>query len=116
MIETMRAWIEPLDLSNDALAYEAISEVPPGGHYFGAPHTLSRFENAFHRPLISDVRNFQNWAEAGAHNATKRANLIWKRMLEQYTQPPLDKARLEAIDVYIAKRTNEITQKGLGAM
>jgi trimethylamine--corrinoid protein Co-methyltransferase len=116
MIETMCAWMAPLDLSNDALAFDAISEVPPGGHYFGASHTLSRFENAFHRPLVSDVRNFQNWAEAGGHDATRRANLIWKRMLEQYNQPQLDKARLEAIEGYIAKRREEIANKGLGVM
>jgi len=114
MIETMRAWLAtPLDLSDDALAFDAIKEVPPGGHYFGSPHTMARYETAFYRPLVSDVRNFQAWAEAGSVDATHRANGIWKRLLEAYQPPPLDPARLEAVDAYIGKRREEIAARGL---
>ncbi len=87
MIETMRAWLGPMDLSDDALAFDAIKEVPPGGHFFGATHTLSRFETAFHRSLVSDVRNFENWRDAGSPDTTRRANAVWKRMLESYSSP-----------------------------
>jgi trimethylamine--corrinoid protein Co-methyltransferase len=113
MIETMRAWMLPLDVSDEALAFDAIKEVPPGGHFFGASHTMSRFETAFHRPLVSDVRNFQNWAEAGSLTATQRANAIWKRLLENYSAPPIDAAKVEEIDAYIARRREEIAVHGL---
>jgi trimethylamine--corrinoid protein Co-methyltransferase len=113
MLDTMRAWLAPLDVGEAALAFEAIKDVPPGGHYFGADHTMARFETAFHRPLVSDVKNFQAWAEAGSHDATRRANTVWKRLLEHYQPPPLDHARLEAIDAYIAKRREEIARTGL---
>ena len=67
MIETMKGWMcTPLDVSDEALAFEAIKEVAPGGHYFGATHTMSRFETAFHRPLVSDIRPFQTWVESGS--------------------------------------------------
>jgi trimethylamine--corrinoid protein Co-methyltransferase len=114
MIDTMRAWLgQPLDVSDEALAFEAIAEVQPGGHYFGAGHTMARFENAFHRPIVSDVKNYQNWAEAGSLTATQRAHAIWKRLLDSYEAPPLDPARVEAIDAYIARRREEIAVKGL---
>ena len=113
MIETMKAWMTPLDVSDEALAFDAIKEVQPGGHYFGATHTLSRFEHAFHRPMISDIRPFESWVEAGSHDATWRANAMWKRLLENYQQPALDPARAEELDAYIARRRVEIAERGL---
>ena len=113
MIETMKAWMTPLDVSDEALAFDAIKEVQPGGHYFGATHTLSRFEHAFHRPMISDIRPFESWVEAGSHDATWRANAMWKRLLENYQQPALDPARAEELDAYVARRRVEIADRGL---
>ena len=113
MIETMKAWMLPLDVSDEALAFDAIKEVPPGGHYFGATHTLSRFENAFHRPLVSDIRPFEAWAESGSPDTTQRAHLMWKRLLENYQQPAIDPARAEELDAYVAKRKVEIATNGL---
>lgn len=113
MLETMKAWMGPLDLTDDALAFEAIKAVPPGGHFFGSDHTMARFETAFHRGMITDVRNFQSWAEAGSVDATRRANAVWKRMLEHYEAPALDASKLEAVDAYIARRREEISTRGL---
>lgn len=108
MWETVKSSLAPLDVSDAALAFDAIADVPPGGHYFGTAHTIARFETAFHRQLVSDVRNFESWQEAGSPTATERANTVWKRLLENYEQPPLDPARLEEIDDYVARRKREI--------
>jgi trimethylamine---corrinoid protein Co-methyltransferase len=113
MIETMKAWMTPLDVSDEALAFDAIAEVPPGGHYFGATHTMSRFEHAFHRPLVSDIRPFQTWVEGGSPDTTRRAHLMWKRLLENYQQPPLDPVREQEMEAYIARRRVEIAERGL---
>jgi trimethylamine--corrinoid protein Co-methyltransferase len=87
--------------------------VPPGGHFFGATHTMARYEHAFHQHLIADWRNFQSWQEAGALNATQRANAVWKKLLESYVEPPLDQGKKEAIDAFVARRKTEITQRGI---
>lgn len=113
MLGTMKAWMEPLDLSDEALAFDAIASVAPGGHFFGADHTMARFQTAFYRPLLADGRNFQAWVEGGSPDATKRANAVWKRLLETYQAPLLDPARLEEMDAYIAKRREEIAARGL---
>ena len=82
---------------------DAIKGVAAGGHFFGAAHTLARYESAFYRPLLSDWSNFENWTDAGARNATQRATGIWKKMLADYVPPPLDPAVKEAIDAYVAR-------------
>lgn len=116
MIETMRAWAAPFDMSEDVLAFDAIRDVPAGGHFFGTPHTIARFEHAFHKPLVSDVRNYESWVEGGSLSATQRATQVWKRLLENYTAPPLEAGRLEAIEAFIARRRGEIEREGLGGV
>ena len=74
--ELLRNWAEilkPISFDDDDLAVDAINGVAAGGHFFGAPHTLARYESAFYRPLLSDWSNFESWTEAGARNATERA-------------------------------------------
>jgi trimethylamine---corrinoid protein Co-methyltransferase len=109
--EMLRNWAQmlaPVDFSEDDLAVEAIKAIDAGGHFFGSPHTMARYENAFYRPLLSDWTNFENWSDAGAKNATERATGIWKKLLESYEPPPLDLAVKEAIDAHVARRTEEI--------
>lgn len=110
--ELLRNWaqmLKPVTFSDDDLAVEAIKEVAAGGHFFGSPHTLARYESAFYRPLLSDWSNFENWTDAGARNATERAALIWKKLLAEYQAPPLDPAVKEAIAEYVARRSAELS-------
>jgi len=109
--ELLRDWAEILkrvSFDDEDLAVEAIKDVAAGGHFFGAPHTLARYESAFYRPLLSDWSNFESWREAGARDATQRATGIWKKLLAEYVPPPLDPAVKEAIAAYVARRTREI--------
>jgi trimethylamine--corrinoid protein Co-methyltransferase len=72
----------PLDMGLDALA-----EVPPGGHFFAAAHTMARYEQAFYPPLLADLSNHGTWAAAGAKEAPERATAIWQSVLAK-AQPP----------------------------
>ena len=91
----------------------ALEAVPPGGHFFGSPHTLARYATAFYDPIVSDWRNFESWQEAGAPDTTQRAQETCKLLLGSYEQPAMAPDRLEAIDAFIAKRKEEIQAKGL---
>jgi trimethylamine--corrinoid protein Co-methyltransferase len=113
MISGMRAWLNPLDLSDDALAFDAIAATPPGGHFFGSEHTIARFKTAFHRPLLADFRPFETWRLDGAKTATERANERWKAQLASYEQPRMEPDRKEALDEFVARRRAEIEVKGL---
>src|SRR5215472_4831737 len=109
--ELLRNWaqiLKPVSFEDDDLAVEAIKETPAGGHFFGASHTLARYESAFYRPLLSDWSNYESWTERGARNATERATVIWKKLLGEYTPPPLDPAVREAIGAYVARREREL--------
>ncbi len=108
MLQLMAEYLVPIEVNEDTLAVEAIKDVGPGGHFFGAAHTLDRYETAFYSPMLSDWRNFETWEEAGSIDTTRRANAIWKRLLSDYEQPPLDDAVEEALVAYVEKRKEEI--------
>lgn len=107
LLQMVSEFLTPLDLSEEALAVDAIRDVGPGGHFFGTQHTQDRYKTAFYSPIISDWRNFETWAEAGSPTAMERANRIWKERLASYEQPYMDPAIAEEIDAFVEKRRAE---------
>ncbi len=107
MLQMMASYFDPIAMDDESLAFDAIREVGAGGHYFGTPHTMARYETAFYSPLLSNWDNHPTWLERGGIQARERANTIWKHLLRDYEQPVLDPAILELIDAYIAKRKAE---------
>jgi len=108
MLQLMVEFLRPIVVDEAELGFEAIRRVPSGGHFFGEPHTMERYEHAFYQPLVSNWQNYENWELSGARDATARATDIWKRALAEYEEPPLDPAIREALDDYVARRREEI--------
>jgi len=107
MLQMMREFLEPPVIDEAELGIEAIREVGPGGHFFGATHTQSRFKTAFHKPMLSDWRNFETWEEAGSPEVPGKANRIWKQLLAAYEPPPMDPAIREELDAFVERRVAE---------
>jgi len=108
MLQHKMAFLEPIKVDEAELAFDAMREVPTGGHFFGSSHTMERYETAFYQPLVSNWTNHENWQMAGAKDATTRATDIWQQALKEYQQPPMDPAIREELDAYIAKRKEDI--------
>jgi trimethylamine---corrinoid protein Co-methyltransferase len=108
MLQMMAEYLRPIEVSDDELALDAIAEVGPGGHHFGTKHTLERYESAFYTPILSNRQNFEAWQEAGSIDISARANTIWKQLLREYQQPPLDPAIDDALVEYVSKRKHAI--------
>jgi trimethylamine--corrinoid protein Co-methyltransferase len=108
IIQNMTEFLRPIDFTEDDLGFEAIKSVQTGGHFFGAQHTMERYETAFYRPILSDWTNYESWEAAGAHEAIDRATLLWQKALADYAEPVMDVAIREELDAYVAKRKEEI--------
>ena len=111
MLQSMSALLQPLQFTEDDFGFDAHAETPPGGHFFGAEHTLIRYRDAFYQPFLSDWQNNESWVQAGSLTATQRATSIWQQMLADYEAPPLSADRKEALEAYVARRIEEIGQK-----
>ena len=107
LIQMVGEYLQPLDLSQDALGVDAIRDVGPGGHFFGTAHTLARYETAFYQPILSDWRNNQQWTAAGKPEAWQKANAVYKQALAEYQEPAMPMETREALAGFIAKRKEQ---------
>ncbi len=108
MLQMMIEFLKPIVVNEQELGFDAIRGVPTGGHFFGEPHTMARYEHAFYRPLVSNWQNYENWQLGGGKDATQRATDIWKQALKEYAEPPMDPAVRESLDAYVAQRRAQI--------
>jgi trimethylamine---corrinoid protein Co-methyltransferase len=107
LLHMVSAALDPVIVDDDSLAFDAIAEVGPGGHFFGTAHTQARYRSEFYRPLISDWRNYETWQEAGSPEAAQKANQLVKLFLREYQEPPLDAAHREELEEFVARRVSE---------
>ncbi|MCB1431146.1 MAG: trimethylamine methyltransferase family protein [Alphaproteobacteria bacterium] len=111
LLQMIEEFLRPVVIDDDAMAFSAMEEVGPGGHFFGAQHTLQRYATAFYQPLISDWRNFPQWQAAGSPTAERKANALWKQALAEYQPPPIDPAIVEEMDAFVTRRSAEGGEK-----
>ncbi|MFZ9684204.1 MAG: trimethylamine methyltransferase family protein [Gemmobacter sp.] len=107
ILQGIDAATSALTVDEASLALDAVREVGPGGHYFGAAHTMARYTSAFYVPLLSDWSNFGSWTAAGARDALSRAHGLARVIEAAHTPPPLDPARAEAVADHVARRKAE---------
>ncbi len=80
----LHTWARGLDLSDEALAFDAIAEVPPGGHYLGTAHTMRHFRDAFYRAELFDYNSAEQWELNGAPDSYTRAGNKVTQLLAAY--------------------------------
>jgi trimethylamine--corrinoid protein Co-methyltransferase len=100
----MQVLARGIDLSENGQALDAIREVGPGSHFLGCAHTQANFETAFYRSNIADNNSYEQWLAEGEQDASRRANKIYKRMLQEYEAPAIDPAVDEALVEFMNKR------------
>jgi trimethylamine---corrinoid protein Co-methyltransferase len=110
MLQMMIEFLKPIVVNEAELGFDAIKGVSTGGHFFGEPHTMARYEHAFYRPLVSNWQNYENWQLGGGKDATQRATAIWQQALKEYEEPTMDPATREALDAYVVQRRADIGQ------
>lgn len=104
VLRMMEVFLRGITLDEEGLALDTLDEVAPGGHFLGTAHTMRHFRDAFYRPLIADLQNYERWHQRGAKTADIRANETWKKWLSQYQEPRLDVGIDEALREYMIKR------------
>jgi trimethylamine--corrinoid protein Co-methyltransferase len=107
LLQMVSSFMEPIEVNDATLGLDAIREVGPGGHFFGAAHTMARYTDAFYSPILSDWRNYESWQEAGSPDAYAKANRVWKALLETYEAPPLDPGVRDELEAFVARRKEE---------
>jgi len=107
LLQMVSEFLKPVVVDPSTLGLDAIVDAGVGGQFFGTAHTLERYRTAFYSPLISDWRNYESWQEAGSPQSWQKANKVWKQVLQDYEEPPIDAAVVDELDTFIARRVEE---------
>lgn len=106
MVQVMAELCTPTAADEAAMAFEALKEVQPGGHFFGCAHTMERYASAFYAPVVADWSNFGTWTERGALDASTRATALWQEIVATHKPPAnVTPERLRALNAFITART-----------
>ncbi len=109
VLQMIQRYFEPATYATtpDDIAFDAVKEVGPGGHYFGCAHTQARYTEAFYSPIASDWRNYEAWAQDGAIESPERAHRIYRGIIDTFEAPPMDPAIREELAAFVARRKAE---------
>ncbi|SLN23185.1 trimethylamine methyltransferase family protein [Pseudooctadecabacter jejudonensis] len=109
VLQMIQRYMEPAisATSPGDIAIDAIKEVGPNGHFFGIEHTQERYESAFYSPFVSDWRNFEAWEVAGGTWTAERAHHMFKDIIANFEEPPMDAAIRSELEDFVARRKAE---------
>lgn len=109
VIQMIQRYMEPeiTAAAPEDIAVDAIREVGPNGHFFGIQHTQDRYEKAFYAPMVSDWRNFEAWELDGATWTAERAHFLFKDIINNFEEPPMDAAIRSELEDFVARRKSE---------
>jgi trimethylamine--corrinoid protein Co-methyltransferase len=78
-----------VEVSDEALAVEAIERVGPGGHYLMDAHTLQFMRSELFHPSLADRQNRAMWEAAGKQDTRARAIARVEKLLQEHEPPGL---------------------------
>lgn len=107
MLQMFAESFAPLDMAEAELAYDAIADVAPGGHFFGCDHTLDRYDRAFYEPIVFSRQNVGRWIDEGSPTASIRANAVMRKTLQDFQPSNIADDILAELDDYVGRRTAE---------
>ncbi len=108
MCGMMARQVEGVSLTEEDFAWDAYAEIPPGGHFLGAQHTLRHYDTAFFNHKAFTMDNYEKWEAEGSVDAYRRANGLYKDLLKTYEAPPIDPGLREQLDAFVAHRRREL--------
>jgi trimethylamine--corrinoid protein Co-methyltransferase len=107
-ITIMQRLLAGFEMSEDAMALNAIEEVGPGGNYIGCSHTLGRFRSAFYEPELQTTFTYEQWSEEGKPPVAERALALLSQKLEEYEDPGIDPGLDEVLKDFVRRRHEEL--------
>ena len=93
-----------MQVDDESLTRESYQETRPGDNFLSTVHTLRHYSTANYESMLPDTGPFERWQENGSLTSAQRANAVYKSLLKQYEQPPIDDAPRQELNNFIAEK------------
>jgi trimethylamine--corrinoid protein Co-methyltransferase len=98
----IKAFVAPVDLSDEALGLDVIDAVGPGGLFLKHRHTRRHARDRF-QPRVFDRSTYEDWSARGGEDATAVAAARVDELLATHRPEPLPAKAQEAVDAVVAR-------------
>ena len=103
----MMTMLQGFGTDDEAFGRDAYLETVPGQNFLSTRHTLRHYATANFQPDIPEAGPYEAWLENGSLTADRRATSRWKKMLEDYTAPPMAEDIRTSLTDFVASRKAE---------
>lgn len=99
MLGSVIRCLEGIRVDEDALAYEVIKNVGPGGTFLTHMHTFQNFKKEHFFPQLADVNSYSVWNEKGRKSLEEKAKEQVEDILNNHRPAPLPDSVVEELDI-----------------
>jgi trimethylamine--corrinoid protein Co-methyltransferase len=107
----IKAFMAPLDISDEALALDVIDEVGPGGLFLKHRHTRNHARDRY-QPALFDRSSYQDWKTRGAKDTTTVAAELVDGILAEHEPEPLSPSATAAIGGIVDRAEARLKGRG----
>lgn len=88
VIEWIKRYWRPLEISEETLALDVIHATGPDGHFLETDHTVRHVREVW-TPMLFDRNDFETWSSKGSSTLQERANQRVKEIIKTHRAEPL---------------------------
>jgi trimethylamine--corrinoid protein Co-methyltransferase len=102
VISYVESVMREVNFSDDALGFDVIDAVGPGGNFIDSEHTARHFRNELWFPRLLDRRYYQEWLDSGADCLEDRCRERKEAILQNHKPEPVSEDLDKALDEIVA--------------
>ncbi|MCG8642212.1 MAG: trimethylamine methyltransferase family protein [Desulfobacterales bacterium] len=110
MLGSVIRCLEGIRVDEEALAYEVVKNLGPGGTFLAHMHTFKNFKKEHFIPELADVESYSIWNEKGRKSLEDKAREQVEDILKNHKPAPLPKsvtAELDEMEQEVLERIKE---------
>ncbi len=109
IVTELLATFKGIEVDDETLARDLMSEVGIAGNYLAKRHTLEHLREAW-QPLVYEFTNFEDWSKRGAVSPVRKANQIAKAILREHMPVPPETDTVKELDEVLRRGEKELAK------
>ena len=99
--------IQPIEMTNDAIALDLIREVGTSGNFLTQAHTVERCRDAFFIPYLVSRASHDEWFQIPSQEISIRVKNLFEKRLAEYEKPEMDPKLEKRLVQFVADRKHK---------